>query len=493
MIRLIAYDAQTFFEGLEHDLEEHLFPALRVRDKNGYWKARYLLKRMAYFSDIPDKADRDEQIEKIYDEHKWLKFYDRRTDSFMTGLLPQVLERFKKHDVLFKLIDKRVRFQRTFEPVKDFRFQDKTERRQEQIDAVNAALKEKRGILHMATNAGKTECAAGIIAAWESQVLHKVNVLFLVHRVGLVKQTAERFMRHLKNEIYTLGGGQKDIPERGILVATIQTALNVLDQLEDFLQKCDILFIDEFHINKAWACTKVVKKCLAPMRFGLSGTIAEKNKAKMFHYVGMTGPIISRVSNEELVILGRSAKPIARFLEVNTKRIPDDYQYSAAYNRGIVSSAFRNSMVVKEVIRHVKKERRVLVTVARIQHGRTLKRMLERKIDLPVEFIHGGTPLRVREAVLKKFRAQKLHILIASPIFDVGMDVPEIEGWVNAAGGIGWELVLQRLGRVLRRKEGENKVYISDFVDKHNEYLFKHSLARMKHYLNEKIVKIKIV
>jgi len=349
--------------------------------------------------------------------------------------------------------------------------------------------------LHCATNFGKTEVAAAIIAEYTRQK-KSPRVLFIVHRVQLVNQTAERFKQHLDLPVTVIGGGKKKIRKNGILVASTQTAIKLLGNARfgEFLDKCDIFFIDEFHINKAWTCTKIAKACLAPMRFGLSGTIDEKNIIKMMHYKGMTGPIIAAVRNEQLVNLGRSARPIARFVDVQAPTIPKSLKYAGAYRFGIVHNEIRNGLVLKEIVRYLNEDRPVLVTVARIKHGLILKSLLSKTIDLPIEFLSGGTPVPVRNTVLQKFKKGKVSVLIASPIFDTGVDIPDTNfSWVNAAGGKGWELVLQRLGRVLRKKKGENKVYISDFVDHHNRYLMKHSLARIEHYQNEKIVEIKII
>ena len=149
--------------------------------------------------------------------------------------------------------------------------------------------------------------------------------------------------------------------------------------------------------------------------------------------------------------------------------------------------------MVREALRYVKKDYKTLVTVARISHGLRLQRMLEKRIDLPIEFLYGSSSLDTRNKVIGQFEKGKIGVLIASPIFDTGVDVPAIQSWVNAAGGRGWELVLQRLGRVLRKKEGDNRVFISDFIDTHSVYLMRHSMARLKYYRQEKIADISIV
>lgn len=511
MITLEVHGARTFFNGPEKELEK-MFESLRVEDKNYYFRARFLIRKLAYrFRDL-DEGEKDEQIEQIKEGARWIKFYDRRSDSFASGLLSGVKSFLKRENIKCKVLDKRKEHPGlSGERFTKLHFRDEIEERDEQTKVIRKALDSKRGILYCATNYGKTEVACGIISEYIVQTGEVPRVFFMIHRKGLALQTLRRFQQHLgdpktmegiqigKKEIVVpvnmIGGGQKQIPASGTLVATTQTASILLKQalFRKFLGSCDILFIDEFHINKAWQASRVVDQCAATMRFGLSGTIDKKNRVKMLHYVGMTGPIIAEVRNKELVEKGRSAKPIMRMVEVHAPKLETN-SYAQSYREGIVHCQPRNKLVTRETIRYVKRDWRTLVTVARISHGYKLQRMLEKRVEVPVEFVHGKTAMPVRDEIIKRFESGKTPILIASPIFDVGMDVPAIEAWCNAAGGLGWELVLQRLGRVLRKKKGRNRVHISDFIDLHDtKYLLKHSLSRLKYYIHEEIADITIV
>lgn len=493
MIRLTVLSAKTQFEGPEEELNK-LFKSLRVKDKNSYWKARFALKRHAYFSGY-EEEERQKKIEELKEYTSYIRFYERRGDTFLTGLLDRAIQGLKKRNVKYEVLDYR-KVPPKFQPIKKFRFADKVEDRPEQVTITNEALKKGRGIIHAATNAGKTEIACAIISEFYRQHKRVPKVLFLIHRATLVVQTMERFKKHLPDgiRIEMVGGGEKNVSGKGVIVATVQTASNILldPTFNNFLEKTDILFIDEFHLNKAWQCTRIVERCQAPMRFGLSGTINANNKVKLLHYIGMCGPIIAEIRNKELVELGRSAKPIIKFHEVIANKIPKSLRFAIGYQEGIVENKSRNNLVVKSTIQYLEKNYKTLVTVARVNHGRILKKLLEQKLDLRIEFLSGSSPLELRNRVIKEFERGKIAVLIASPIFDTGVDIPAIEAWVNAAGGRGWELVLQRLGRVLRKKKGVNKVYVTDFIDKHNVYLMRHSMARLKYYLREKIAEVSI-
>jgi len=496
MIRLTVLAAKTQFEGPEEELNK-LFKSLRVKDKNSYWRARFALKRHAYFSGY-EEDERQKKIEELKEYTSYIRFYERRGDTFLTGLLDRAIRGLKKRHVEYEILDYR-RKPPKFEPIKKLRFVDKVEDRPEQVSMVNTALQKGGGIIHAATNAGKTEIACGIISEYIRQNKKIPRVLFLIHRATLVVQTMERFKKHLPDSVCIdmVGAGKKTVHKGGILVATVQTASNILldSNFTSFLEKTDILFIDEFHLNKAWQCTRIVERCQAPFRIGLSGTINRDNKAKMMHYVGMCGPIIAEIRNKELVELGRSAKPIIKFIEVVAKKIPKSLRFAIGYSEGIVENAERNKLVVDDTLGYLEKNYRTLVTVARINHGLILKKLLESKLDLRIEFLSGKSPIELRNKVIKEFELGKVAVLIASPIFDTGVDIPNgVDAWINAAGGSGWELVLQRLGRVLRKNpRSGNKVYVTDFIDIHNFYLFRQSMRRLKHYTREKIGVIQIV
>jgi superfamily II DNA or RNA helicase len=493
MIRLKIYEARTFYSGPDDELET-MFEVLRIKDKNSKFRQRAILQRMGYLYMKKDEMS-DGQIErkeKIEEATEWIKFYDARRKSFGTGLLSRVRDHLKECGIHYERDDRRSkRIEFTDSDVR-YTFQDKVETREEQTEAFREALHKGSGILHLATNAGKTEIAAMIISAWKLKKGKWPRTLFLIHRKGLARQTADRFEKHLGEKVACFGGsGEKRL--RRITVSTTQTAHNLVEDNSenflDFLQKCDLVFVDELHQNKAGSVVQVLNECRARMRFGLSGTIS-KEPHKIMHYIGTIGPVISELRNKALVDLGRSAKPIMRMVKVETDEV--DGNFGDSYRYAIVENRFRNSLVRKEAFRYVDKDLRTMITVSRIDHGRALRDRISREVDFPVEFIHGATPLYARQEIKRKFEKGKIPILIASSIMDVGEDLPAIDAWVNAAGGKGWELVLQRLGRTLRRKEGENQVRISDFLDYHNHYMMSHSIKRLEYYINEKIAKIKI-
>ena len=87
-----------------------------------------------------------------------------------------------------------------------------------------------------------------------------------------------------------------------------------------------------------------------------------------------------------------------------------------------------------------------------------------------------------RNKVLDKVRSGEIKILLATKIFDAGIDVPNLKYFISCSSGKSYVSVLQRIGRLLRRTETKTDIYIFDLVDRESEYLFKQSQQREKYY-----------
>src|SRR5437879_9110302 len=134
MVILRVREAETFYFGEWKEIERML-ECLKVSDKNWEWKARAIIRRFAYMS--PEKAER------IRESMKWIRFYDGRTRSFGTGLLPIVKEHLKHIGIPYRIKDFR-KPQIKFED-KDVKFQfvDEIEARPEQLKTLGEARSEE--------------------------------------------------------------------------------------------------------------------------------------------------------------------------------------------------------------------------------------------------------------------------------------------------------------------------------------------------------------
>ena len=93
--------------------------------------------------------------------------------------------------------------------------------------------------------------------------------------------------------------------------------------------------------------------------------------------------------------------------------------------------------------------------------------------------------LALRQAVARRLRRGDTQVVIASVIWQEGIDLPEVRSVVNAAGGRSVIAALQRLGRGMRVAAGKNEVELWDFRDSGHRWLSRHTKERLAAYLSE--------
>jgi superfamily II DNA or RNA helicase len=176
-------------------------------------------------------------------------------------------------------------------------------------------------------------------------------------------------------------------------------------------------------------------------------------------------------------------------------------EYNRVYKEGITQNETRNSLATQVIFALSKvHNKKTLVIVQHIEHGLDI---LQRIQDLGVRavFVIGnnkvyydptGDPQKdevsdFRSETVTRFIAGEFDALIASPVFGVGYNLPgeAVDAGVILSGGRGHGAVLQRLGRSLRPRGGDNRVIIVDFFDSQHFYLSAQSKKRVQEYETE--------
>lgn len=338
-----------------------------------------------------------------------------------------------------------------------------------QLQTIDRAIRMERGVAKMATNAGKTEVMAGII-----QALGMPNTVVVVHRKELLHQTAERFSLRLGVDVGMVGDGMRDA--KTVTVAMIQTMSNMKElPFPDNV----LLMIDECHHVSSGQMMDVLFRLPGYYRYGFSGTPLKYDKLKDLKLAAATGDIITEVSNEYLVDEGYSAKPTVIIHTIDgapAEAWKMDYQ--EAYVEYIVRNDLRNGIIVNFARAF---DGFVLILVDRIEHGELLEHMLPES-----EFVSGEDTYNHRREVLDYMREASKGVVIATQIFNEGVDVPSVDAVVIAGGGVSHTNLLQKVGRGMRAKEqGENVLTVVDFIDDTNKYLLEHSDGRIDTYIQE--------
>lgn len=336
-----------------------------------------------------------------------------------------------------------------------------------QIKATEQLLLERRGIAKMATNSGKTEIIAAIIKA-----LHKKTVV-LVHRKELLHQTSKRIYDRTGMNVGVIGDGIED--PQFVTVCMIQTLSNKFKLYKRYLEDNVVVIIDECHHASSSQMMDVLFKLPGCYRFGFSGTPLKNDNLADLKLMAVTGKVVYELGNAAMISAGWSAKPVVK-LHVIDKNAIYDADYTQAYAELVVGNVQRNR-IISEISKNAIGV--VLVLVNRLEHGDILHNMIPGST-----FVHGSKSTEFRMNVLDRM-AKEAGVYIATSIFDEGIDVPAIDVVVLAAGGKSNVTLLQRIGRGLRKKVGNNTLVVHDFIDDTNKYLFRHTEARVKVYVHE--------
>jgi superfamily II DNA or RNA helicase len=119
-----------------------------------------------------------------------------------------------------------------------------------------------------------------------------------------------------------------------------------------------------------------------------------------------------------------------------------------------------------------------LVIVNHIEHMETLHRMFN-TIGIKSKMASGNMGASDRAKSLKDLGRGRLDTIVCTNIFDEGIDVKEVGGVVMAAGTKSAPAFMQRTGRAIRKKDGNNRAVVIDFIDYQHPMLLKHSRQRL--------------
>jgi superfamily II DNA or RNA helicase len=397
-------------------------------------------------------------------------FWDGRTKlfsrgKFPTGLLLRVCRALHVEEIEAEIIDTRVKPEINYtEPLLG-----STELRDYQAEAVAAVLDNERGVISLPSAAGKTNIAAAIIST-----LGQPRTLVLVHRKDLMYQLYESFSKYF-SDVGMVGDGKRK--EGRITIATWQSVPAGSDVLD-----VDLLILDEAHNAASEKYYEVALSSNAYFRYGLSASADLREDKRDMFLTGLTGEIIYKRKPSELSEW--LSIPVVHVYSVDQPEIPHDATYPEAYKLGVTRNEYRNLLVCELGRKYSSEGESTLILVREVEHGRTLSKMMN------CPFVYGESSTDDRLSETRALRSGSRQLLIASVVFNEGIDWPDLKVLIVAGGGQSTIQTLQRVGRVMRKKQFAGLVI--DFDDKTHKYLQKHTRIREKDYehrLGAKVVR----
>jgi superfamily II DNA or RNA helicase len=339
------------------------------------------------------------------------------------------------------------------------------------------------------------------------------RTLWVTHLDELIRQTPDRIRERLGIEPIIVQGTRKSNgePSAPITVGMVQTLSRIVKDNPAYFAQFDNLVMDEAHHAGAPTWQRVADACVnASRRLGLSGTMKTVSPLTDLRIEGALGPTYVVATAEQLAEQEYIAKPEVRLITVSAASYPQyekirdelapnwrkDPQgilgkmgpvlFSETYKRGIINNRLRNQAIVATALRHAESGERFLVLCNRVPHAIALGARIESLTTKPVWVLNGDVDGPTRVAVLNQFKAQeKGGILIATPFFREGVDLPQVDSGFMAGGGSSDIAVWQGFCRMLTIRKGKTKAIVYDFEDPgehEKDYLNNHFYDRLDLY-----------
>lgn len=329
-----------------------------------------------------------------------------------------------------------------------------------------------RGVIRLATGLGKTETAVAML-----EMVNRPSI-FLVHRKDLLDQAHKRMLKY-GLRAGRVGDGEYD--PQFHTVATVQTLGSLMESNPSklgFLSDVEFAFVDEAHgvaadLNKGNMFSRVLSLLgNAYIRVGLTATPFMRDQYSNMLLEGATGRIVAEkdtrwgIENGFLSDAKVTMVTVPAMKDYLFKPVPDPdtgkkkTRYAMAFTEAVEHNDLRNKRILERLATLPKP---ALVLVRTTTHGNVLTTMAG-QMGMVLPFIHGGNTLAQRKAAVAKLVSQPGY-LMATGIFNEGIDIPQLRGLILAAGGKSEGLLMQQMGRGLRQFMGKDGLEVVDFYD----------------------------
>jgi superfamily II DNA or RNA helicase len=492
----------TYVQGrMESHVYDQFKKVLGYKPENAYW----MIKNNA------DKAGANEEWKKDWDgtisavcwNAKYCHCHTKKKGlHFHTGLLTKAVDFLRSQNVPFRRVDLRQLTPKTdrYTMSPEFEHRDYQLEVVDKVVGVNGGKGISRGIIKCATGGGKTGMAAAILAG-----IGVSPTIFYVTSIDLLRQAKDEIEKFVWEngssvKVGMVGGGKKDI--RDITVMTVQTAVRALggvwvkydeedvtkdetdisdvkEDVRNLIHNCRLMICDEVQHWAAETCQIISdSSVLCQYRYGLSAT-PWRDQGDDILIDACFGKCIVDISASFLIKRGYLMKPTICFSRINNMRGMGKTSYANVYKQAIVENEARNAEIVTMARRFYESDRKILILVKQIAHGKLLEKLIPDSI-----FMHGSTGKKKRQKHLDIMRQGLPQITIASVIFDEGIDCKPLDTLILAGGGKSPTRALQRIGRILRPYPDKKTAIAIDFMD-NCKYMQAHSAKRADIYETE--------
>ncbi|NWF96617.1 MAG: DEAD/DEAH box helicase [Candidatus Thorarchaeota archaeon] len=345
-----------------------------------------------------------------------------------------------------------------------------------QQQALEAWEELRRGVVELPTGSGKSFVALRAIADLA------VPTLIVVPTIDLMNQWKRWGGEHLGVEAGMVGGG-----EHSVMPITIATYDSAAIHAEHLGNRFLLLVFDEVHHLPAPSFQQIAEMFVAPYRLGLTATYEREDGAhlELPRLIGglvyrraaddLAGKHLSPYVHERVLIdllpaeretydrewntfkayvrsSGMSMRGVADFKRfiMRTGTDPAARKALIARNRAIDTALNSEAkmQVLVDLLETYPEEKTMLFT----RHNDLVYRISSRFL---IPAITHQTDKEERNRILDRFRSGQYRVIVTSQVLDEGIDVPDASIAVIISGTGSSREYVQRLGRILRKREGK--------------------------------------
>jgi superfamily II DNA or RNA helicase len=252
------------------------------------------------------------------------------------------------------------------------------------------------------------------------------------------------------------------------------------------LKTYDAVAVDEVHSCDALVLSNLLKEITnAKFRIGCTGTMPDEDLSD-FNVRSYIGPVLEEYSAAYLREKGYIAECRIEVINLHYKD-----SFKGEYNE-VKDAIFRRPFRLAQIARMVEEVEAgpVLLLVGKVEtEGELLREYLASRMELldrEIVFLSGKDKAKTRDSWRKRCAepGSRVVLIATYPIFQAGVNIPNLADIIFAAPFKSKIRVLQSIGRALR-KFYSKVARIRDIVDHNNKFFTKHGSVRLRHYYRE--------
>ena len=314
-----------------------------------------------------------------------------------------------------------------------------------------------KGVVVLPTGTGKT-----VLSAMDAR-RHGGRVLFLVHRLDILKQSIDAYNVVWPDmRVGILTGEVKENESKCDVLFASKDTLRQPSELERFERDWfSYIVVDEVHHGQSPTYRDVLSYFRPSFMLGMTATPDRTDRKDIFELFDYSK--IYEISLHEVIDRGY-------LVPYTYYGLTDDIDYSKIRYQGLHYNVAdlerllivpeRNDAIMREYLEKGNGDKAIAFCVS-IKHAERMAQVFNER-GITASAIHSASPNR--DALVQDFRDNKFQVAFTVDLFNEGIDFPNVQVLLFLRPTESKTVFLQQLGRGLRLCIGKDRVRILDFI-----------------------------